>query len=294
MAPETAAIEALADALIRLDAHLPARIVVKLYPRLPAQTIILLSRVPDNDPDKNDVLMKVFTTTSSRDLWLAAGNLLAEHPPPGFSRSLLAGFVLDFAFRVVSEPSPATAGDDGGCAGDFFMTRDPAFADWPKARMYGLNTSGRSRNVFAPGIHPVGFTFWETTDYRDPWEDGDCSPSKSRDWRAGLLAELLGKTVDELPLKQLTRRTLVYTSMESFEDEARTAIQNQTWAFQDVAASLVRSGALSFADSWALEPRCRIELTDDRPYPRDEIPSVAGKWCTAAVTPKLQGVGVPE
>lgn len=75
--PDDAAILAVADALIRLRAQLPAETVTHLYPQFPAQTIILLSRAPHNTTS----LLKIFQTMHSRDLWLAAGDLLALHPP---------------------------------------------------------------------------------------------------------------------------------------------------------------------------------------------------------------------
>ncbi len=196
MPPETAAIEAVADALIRLQAVLPGDVVMRLYPQFPAQTIILLSRASDNTAP----LLYIFQTTQWRDLWLASGNLLALHPTPEFVRSLLNGAVATFTFRVIAPSDQIGYADGGsGCAGDFGMSHDPAFADWPKARMYRLDTNGRSRNIFAPGIHPVGFSTWETTDYRDSWGDGDCSPARSSDWRTGLLAQLQGKTLNEFP-----------------------------------------------------------------------------------------------
>jgi hypothetical protein len=66
---EAAAMEAVADALIRLEAELPAEAVMHLYPRFPAQTIILLSRASDNAGP----LMEIFQKTKSRDLWLGRG-----------------------------------------------------------------------------------------------------------------------------------------------------------------------------------------------------------------------------
>src|SRR5580658_10376751 len=48
VSPEAAALEAVADALIRLEAKLPADVVMHLYPRFPAQTIILLSRASES------------------------------------------------------------------------------------------------------------------------------------------------------------------------------------------------------------------------------------------------------
>jgi hypothetical protein len=203
--PEVAAIEAVADALIQLHADLPAEIIMHLYPQLPAQTIILLSRASDNTAP----LLEIFRTTPYRDLWLAAGDLLAVHPPPGFARSLIEGFTASFVFQVVTPPDQADRSKGGGgCASDSFMTREDAFIDWPKTRMYALMTHGSPLNVFAPGIHPVGFRDWATTDYRDSWTDGDCLPATSLDWRAGLIAQLQGQNLDGLPLKPEIKKTV--------------------------------------------------------------------------------------
>jgi hypothetical protein len=290
MPPEAAAIEAVADALIRLQAALPADTVMRLYPQFPAQTIILLSRASENTAP----LFEIFQTTRSRDLWLAAGNLLALRPTPEFVHSLLGGFVASFTFHVVPLSSDASGyGASWGCAGDFMMRHDEAFADWPRARLYRLITGGKPQNVFAPGIHPVGFTYWETTDYRDPWNDSDCSPGKSRDWRAGLLAELQGKNLGDFPLKPETEKTVRYSSAESFEDSVKATIEEQSKAFDDVVESFAQSLALSSGDASALHLKCRIQLQDSRPGPRSELPQVEGKWCTPA-PPKTEGIGVPE
>ena len=284
MPPEAAAIEAVADALIQLQAVLPGDLVMRLYPQFPAQTIILLSRASDNTAP----LLHIFQTTRWRDLWLAAGDLLALHPPPEFVRSLLTGVVATFTFRVVA-PSDRTEPSrmGSGCAADSVMSHDPAFADWPKARMYRLNTGGRSRNIFAPGIHPVGFSTWETIDYRDSWGDGDCSPEKSKFWRTGLLAQLQGRTLNDFPLKPETDETIRYSSTALFENSVQAAIESQSNAFRDVVAFFVQSSLLTFEDATALHLQCRIQVQDTRPRPREELPSVEGKWCAAALTPAL-------
>jgi hypothetical protein len=290
MPPEAAAIEAMADALIRLQATLPADAVMHLYPQFPAQTIILLSRASDN----TTALLEIFQTTASRDLWLAAGNLLALHPPPEFVRSLLGGFVESFTFHVVLPSSDAGGyGMGGGCAGDYMMSHEPSFADWPKARMYRLITGGRPQNVFAPGLHPVGFTYWETIDYRDPWTDSDCSPAKSKDWRAGLLAELQGKSLNDFPLKPEIYEMVRYSSAESLEDSVKATIAQQSKAFDDVVESFAQSGVLRTLEASTLHLKCRIQVQDDPPGPRSGLPLVVGKWCTPA-PPKGEGIGPPE
>jgi hypothetical protein len=288
--PEVAAIEAVADALIQLQAKLPAETIMHLYPQLPAQAIILLSRASDNAAG----LLEIFRSTRSRDLWLAAGNLLAIHPPPGFARSLLDGVVVSFVFRVVPQSDHTETPEVGsGCAGDFLMAPDEAFRDWPKARMYRLDTGEHSGNIFAPGIHSVGFGYWETTDYRDPWGDGDCSRGKSKYWRTGLLAQLQGKNLYDFSLKSETEETVPFSSVLLFEDSVRTTIQKQFWAFGGVVQSFLQAGVLSTEDSLALDLKCRIEIQDARPWPRMKLPPVEGRWCTPA-PPKPGNLEPPE
>lgn len=276
--PEDAAIEAVADALIQLQASLPARTVMHLYPNFPAQTIILLSRAPDN----TGALLDIYKDTPSRDLWLAAGNLLAHQPTTVFVRSLLSGVVENFDFRVVPQDEAEPQGVGSGCAGDSIMDRDKAFADWPKARMYRLDTSGHSPNIFAPGIHPVGFSTWETTDYRDPWTDGNCSKDKSKYWRTGLIAQMLGETLDEFHLKPDVRVTLTYWSDASFEDRVKATIADQSGEFRKAVDWFAGSGVLSIAEASAMHLKCRINVNDQRPSPHAELPSVEGRWCTTA------------
>jgi hypothetical protein len=280
--PEVAAIEAVADALIQLEARLPAATIMHLYPQLPAQTIILLSGAPDSTA----ALLGIFQATGSRDLWLAAGDLLAVHPPvpPEFARSLLGGFVAKFVFWVVPQSDKTEYGDGrSGCASDFLMAPDKAFADWPKARMYQLTTGDDPRNVFAPGIHPAGFTYWETTDYRDDaWADSDCSPGKDQPWRTGLLAELLGKLQDDLPIDAETQEIIHFRSAAGFRDYVESAVEEQSRGLGTVVEGLVRTGALSREDAAGIQLKCRIEVRDERPLPRTKLPPVEGKWCTPA------------
>ena len=275
VSPETAVMEVVADALIRLEAKLPAEVVMNLYPQFPAQTLILLSRASDN----SGPLMEIFKKTKSCDLWLAAGNLLAAHPPSGFVRMLLNGAFTSFSFRVVlNEPEKDGL---GGCASDFWMGRDENFQEWPKARMYRIVHGENAQNVFAPGIHPVGFHWWETTDYRDPWEDGDCSEWTSKYWRTGLIAQLLGKRPSEVPLQPEVHEVVLFTSAAAFEERVRIAVEEKSQALGEVAAPFVEKGELTLEDSTTLHLQCKIQVVDDRPLPRADLPGVVGRWCSA-------------
>lgn len=289
---EDAAILAVADALIQLEAKLAAATVMHLYPQFPAQTIILLSRASDNVAP----LLEIFRTTPSRDLWLASGNLLALHPPHEFVYSLLDGFTVTFVFHVFSGSDEKGIPEvHEGCAGDTYMVPDEAFRDWPRARMYRLVASTETPpNTFAPGIHPVGFRYWETTDYRsDSWADGNCSPEASKFWRTGLLAEVQGRDADDFPLEPKTEEIVRYSTPGAFENHVRDTIEEQSKVFEKVLQSFMRSGTLSTLDARALHLKCRIQVQDERPWPHSPLPALEGKWCTPA-RPETQGVGIPE
>jgi hypothetical protein len=170
-------------------------------------------------------------------------------------------------------------GIDSGCAGDFMMRPDERFRDWPKARMYRMDHGKYVQNIFAPGIHPVGFSWWETTDYQDTWEDGDCSAGTSKYWRTGLIAQLMGKELSDSPLQPEVHEVVVFTSAAAFEERVRSAIEEKSRAFGDVAGAFVQSGDLTAEDAAALHLQCRIEVVDDRPLPRADLPGVVGRWC---------------
>ena len=268
---------AIADALVRLEATLPAEVVMRLYPQFPAQTIILLSRASDN----SGPLLETFRKTKPRDLWLAAGNLLSAHPPSGFVQTLLGGAVTTFSFRVV-QTNPAQAPQTGeGCTADFVMLQDENFRGWPKARMYQLIHGNDAQNVFAPGVHAVGYFWWETTDYRGHGEDSNCSKSASKYWRVGMIAQMLGEKLVDFPLQPAVSELVLFTSDAAFEERVRSVIEQRSRALAEVAGAFVQRGELTPQDAAALQLRCRIEVRDDRPLPRAPLPKVAGRWCAA-------------
>lgn len=223
--------------------------------------------------------MGIFRKTKSRDLWLAAGNLLAVNPPPGFVRALLGGAVTTFSFRVVSIETQEEGAVGGGCAEDFFMTADEDFRDWPKARMYQIIHGRNAQTVFAPGIHPVGFNWWKTTDYRDPWEDGDCSKWTSEYWRTGLIAQLLDKKISDLSFQPAVGETVLFTSAAAFEQQIKSAIERASRALEEIVGAFVQSGELTLEDSAAIHLACRVQVVDERPLPHADLPKIAGKWC---------------
>jgi len=274
--PETAAIEAVADALIQLQAKLPAATVMHLYPDFPAQTIILLSRSPDNA----DALLQIFQTTHEPARWLAAGNLLSLQPSPEFVRAVLADISVRFTFEVIPPGAEAFGlGSGGGSGGSSYVVVNDLYENWPKARTYALVTSETVPDIVAPGIHPVGFRSWENTDYRDHGASDDYRPGTNKDWAIGLVAQMQHETLSEMALKPEITHVLPYTSDEDFLAGTKTIIDGQSAAFHDVLEWFVQANLLSIQDSTELHLKCRIDVNDLRQEPLSALPVIEGKWC---------------
>lgn len=102
---EELATQAVADALIKLDIPVPSVDARRLYPMFPALALILLSRALD---DHQADLLSILEQTKIGEVWLAAANLLAQNPTPGFVETLIHDFRI-FTRVLVSGLMPVEA-----------------------------------------------------------------------------------------------------------------------------------------------------------------------------------------
>lgn len=115
----TAALAAVLDALIRLEAQVPPDRLMKLHgPDFAAQRLILLARSPANTSALKEILESsegVITVT-----WMVAADLLAAHPPPGFTNSIVERFLPNATIHVTDGKTTENWGPrGGGCSCDF-------------------------------------------------------------------------------------------------------------------------------------------------------------------------------
>jgi hypothetical protein len=93
------------DALIALDAIVPADQAHKLYPEFPSQSLILLLGSPNNTLAVLDIFQKAKANWN----WLTAGNVLVKirYPrfPAGFAFTLLNRFTEHMTVSVTQNPS---------------------------------------------------------------------------------------------------------------------------------------------------------------------------------------------
>ena len=127
-------LEAIADAIIKLQLRVPAREAQKLYPAFPAPAIILLARSSD---DNRSVLYSIVTDAKVGEVWLAAADLLAQNPPLGFVAKVLNDFK-EFVRILVFAPGAGGGMSYGDCFSSPSPSNLPIPLDWPTIEIYSL------------------------------------------------------------------------------------------------------------------------------------------------------------
>jgi hypothetical protein len=200
-------------------------------------------------------------------------------------RLLVDTLVVTFNVRIVVDAEETGIANEQGsdCENGFVTVPTPAFRDWPRVRLYGLQTGPAGENILAPGIHPVTFFSWHSGDYIDhSGSNGSCAPDASAEWYAGFLAQVRGDGTHIGALREEINETLSYSSPASFRRHMDVLVRRQAQAFLREKKSLVRSGRLSRQDASKIRFRCRLQISDDRPEPRRELPAIKATWCQAS------------
>lgn len=149
------ALRAVLDALIQLDAEVPAATLQTLYRHYPDEAVILLSNPSANN--QATLLALLAETPAERVRWLALGNLLAQSGAQGFSALLLAGMEIDVRVRVFTTANEdygwnGGGGDACGGSGNFCSTLE----GFPPVAVYVLTRdASRGSVVVADGTHTV-------------------------------------------------------------------------------------------------------------------------------------------
>lgn len=189
--------QAVLDALIRLDAEVPAERLLPLYESSPDEVIILLARAPKQHARE---LLGLFQEEAADARWAAVGNLLTEARAKGFAARLLAGLrhtASVYVYDREEERGYNGGGGHGVGAGCGAILNVPE--GFPPVGYYSLSTTeARGAVVFAPGRHTVFYVRRPAPDgcrgRSDGWVERD-------DRRVEYLAEMLGTTEEELGLE---------------------------------------------------------------------------------------------
>ncbi len=274
---EDAAIQSVADALIRLNAAVPATATMNLYPKFPAQAVILLARTENLDPTS---LLRIFDDSKITTVWLAAANLLAVDHPALIAKRLMEGFTARVHVTVVN-PQKVTPEDIGfgrGCASDFAI--GPAYgANWPKIWEYRLETDHQELPVLALGRINVYYWHWETPDYIPHPDSGSCGTDG---FAQALLAQLAGGPPQTFVLRSEPTKTVVFLSESQYMADVGDFLRHQKRAFEQLAKIFTEGGLLNPVDASSLNLHASLEVDDQRSK-RTSLPAI-----------DLSGLGIIE
>lgn len=267
---ETLVRQAALDALIRLDAKVPAEVLRALAPDFFDETLILLA----SEPRQNSAaLLETFAGLDGEGRagprWLAVGNLLAETKAHGFAAQLLGGLKVEATVVVIEREGDGDIGfgGGGGCGGGDGYSLAGGF---PPVGYYALTTDARrGAVVVAPGKRPVFYV--RSNHFGDAYPDFG---EPDRDTvRVEYLAELLNTYEDDLKLDARAFHTVVCREVRQCRRELVKIRRGIEESYAALVARLAENGHLDGAADAPASPDITFNLYDLRRTKAEPLPA---------------------
>ena len=277
-------VRVLLDALIQLDAEVPAATLQTLYARYPEETVILLSRSPSDNQSTLFALMS--ETRPDRVRWLALGNLLSQMRVPGFVALLVREMQIRANISVFSD-SNTGIGWNGGCGGygdsrSFCSTPE----GFPPVGGYLLtDNAGRGSRLLSEGKRTI---YYARLLNLCPGEvNTQALSGKPDQYRQEYLFSMLGVSPDEIEFDVEPRFEIVWKDARQYAREVRRLRAKVRRDYAELLERLQQSELLTSDEAAALAaPNLSFEITDFRSDPNPpslpEVPDVSGDSTRAA------------
>ena len=254
---ERVVLQAALDALIRLDAEVPAESILPLYASAPDEVLILLSR----EPEKNGLaLLQLFNDDIPDARWLALGNLLSAEGASGFAARLLGGLKIEASVYVYDRKGKREYGV-GGNGGHGCGAGGDVDESLPPVSYYHLTTEAlRGSVVFASGRRNVYYA-------RTPWDTycGDGWRHLERDSaRVEYLADMLGTSDEDLGLDARPFREVGCKDSRQCARSLSAVRDEIGGAYASALKRLLERGLLDAAEAAELKPDLTLKLMDKR------------------------------
>jgi len=260
---------AVLDALIQLNAEVPAELLAPYEQSSRAEVIILLSRSPRANAA---ALLSLFVEEVPGAHWQAVGNLLAEARAVGFAARLLRHLKVKANVSVYDADGPHDifGGGGGGCGGG--CGGEPMKPEgFPPAFYYTLvEEAVRDAVVFAPGPRPV---YYLRTLTSDPCGIHGCSLLEREQLRVEYVAQLLDTTDDGLEFDERPWREVVCRDEAGCRGALAGVRDEIAASHAALLARLVAAGLLDASDAADLKPDITLEVADYRARKTFPLPS---------------------
>jgi hypothetical protein len=267
---------AILDALVRLDARVPADLLAgHLVGRSAVPTLILLSR----DPARNRVVLLAYF-----DRWavnrkhveletLAAGNLLASLKAPGFAARILKWVSMRLLLYVREPGAFHGRGDRRDLRAGSGDTRISVPAGFPPFAEYRLESGPGSdgARLVAEGVRPIWYARRERAErHYISGRSLESVPGSRvcREW----IATMLGCDAKSLGIPARDAYSHDWNSAQDYlrwATDRRDRLLSRYWK---VVSRLIARGALTVEEARGLEPDLRVEVRDRRKAPEVPLP----------------------
>jgi hypothetical protein len=248
------------DALIRLDAEVPADKLLPLYAQSPDEVVILLAR---SLQENGAALLSLFADELPSDRWVAVGNLLAEARVPGFAARLLRGLKIEARVLVFDSEGSHGVGSAGGsgCGSGCGIGGGRLPEGLPPVSYYTLSAyAGHGRVVVLPGRHPV---YYLRTNFQRL--GASACPITDRDGlRVEYLADLLNTTEESLGLDPRPWREVVCADERGCRRALAGVRDGIVASHAALLRRLVADDLLDPAEAPELRPDITLDVTDSR------------------------------
>jgi hypothetical protein len=264
------------DALIRLDADVPAQELLGLPDRFVEHAIILLARHPDRN--QAALLEVIRKHRAPRDAWIAVCNLLVPRRTPGLAAWLLGKLERELRLHV---HDPGSGYGGGVMHSSSYDGRFKVPRGYPPTTLYRLtDRKTGDAELLAPGRRPIFVTRRVVPPGETAGFGSHSRPDEDYRLRVAYLADLAGVAPSALDLPRVLSVTIHWYGPERFLAEAARARADAERQVADLCERLASRGSIPTGrDGSALVPELRVTVKDarsDRSTPLPELPA-AGK-----------------
>jgi hypothetical protein len=259
---ERDAMTAVLDALIQLNAEVPAATLRNLALDFENAVAVILARMPIEESGPLSLEFYRSPIRANSTLQYVSAALLALHPRSGFAGKLLGDIKVRAAVVVILPGGPS---EGSGSIGDCFGSSKPRHDGWPESGQYKL--SGEMSNgatLLVAGTEPIYVNRVESSRYLGDTCDGSGGFYLGAAQRRDFIAEMLGVASEAIPWKTDPRRDIEFESFQQFHGELLTFIDEQQQMYRATAEELEARGLLDPTEVSQSLPQMDVDLTDAR------------------------------
>ncbi|WP_263358247.1 hypothetical protein [Acidicapsa ligni] len=262
--------QAVLDSIIQLHGEVSCEAVVAVVPDFPAQALTLLATMPE--PERSQCAADIYETRDKSDqpydwhriahlqmIHMAAA-ILALHPPPGFTATLLNEATVILKISVTDDDQKDNGPFSSGTCGDSFGL--VAAPGWPQPYTYVVeqhwNSQGPAEGILIPGEPAITG--------RRALSNSSCStlPGFTSVQKVLLARQEASLLPGDPGPGTYQHDTLRYTGRASFLASLSVMITLHEEPFQKLAATLASKSYLTATESATVMPTFAVEVEDQR------------------------------